>query len=213
MTIPSIDLPTQGMARQCDEIDNYQIAVETGTSSSINNTETHEISGRSMTETQRQQLEFQSVEKSIRQKANHSSLYLFCLNTYSTILIFLYYLVSIECVVSVLLSVGVTIYLHHMILYRYDETMDRFNGSIMSWTLLSFAVITPITASVTMAFRRRETAIQHIATIRSTLLSLYSSHAIWDWDWKIDSKTGQRTTGRDRVRESLCFCFFVSNLQ
>jgi ammonia channel protein AmtB len=149
-----------------------------------------------------QQTSLQSEENVVRKKVAHSLLYLFFFNTYSTILIFFNHLVTIECIVSVLLSTGLTTYIHYLILERNDnDTSAPFDGSIMSWTLLSFAIITPISASVTMAFRRREIALQHIATIRSTLLSVYSAHAIWDWDWKTDTNTGIRTTGRDRVRD------------
>ena len=51
----------------------------------------------------------------------------------------------------------------------------------MNWVLLSFAVITPMSRSIGFAFSRRETALGHLAVIKSTLLSIYSSHACWDW--------------------------------
>lgn len=51
----------------------------------------------------------------------------------------------------------------------------------MSWVLLSFTVITPMSASLNMAFSRREEALQHLATLRSTFTQLYFAHATWDW--------------------------------
>ena len=51
----------------------------------------------------------------------------------------------------------------------------------MNWTLLSFAVITPMSASITMAFNRREQALNHLAVLKATLLNIYSAHACWDW--------------------------------
>mmetsp|Transcript_3517 Transcript_3517/g.5366 ORF Transcript_3517/g.5366 Transcript_3517/m.5366 type:complete len:276 (+) Transcript_3517:509-1336(+) len=51
----------------------------------------------------------------------------------------------------------------------------------MSWTLLSFAVITPMTSSIRMAFSRREVALSHLSVVKSTLLSIYSAHACWNW--------------------------------
>jgi hypothetical protein len=51
----------------------------------------------------------------------------------------------------------------------------------MNWTLLSFAVITPMSASITMAFNRREQALIHLAVVKATLLNIYSAHACWDW--------------------------------
>ena len=62
----------------------------------------------------------------------------------------------------------------------------------MNWIVLSFAVITPMSAAITMAFNRREQALGHLAVFRATLLNLYSAHAIWDWA-KPNKKS---TTGR-----------------
>ena len=45
---------------------------------------------------------------------------------------------------------------------------DDFDGSIMNWVLLSFAVITPMSASIGMAFARREQALVHLAVLKST---------------------------------------------
>ena len=56
-----------------------------------------------------------------------------------------------------------------------------FDGSIMDWVLLSFAVITPMSASIGMAFARREQALQHLAVVKTTLWNIYSAHACWDW--------------------------------
>lgn len=51
----------------------------------------------------------------------------------------------------------------------------------MDWVLLSFAVITPMSASIGMAFSRREQALGHLAGIKTTLWNIYSAHACWDW--------------------------------
>lgn len=61
----------------------------------------------------------------------------------------------------------------------------------MDWVLLSFAVITPMSASIGMAFTRREQALQHLAVIKTTLWNIYSAHACWDWP-----KAGKPDTGR-----------------
>jgi hypothetical protein len=63
----------------------------------------------------------------------------------------------------------------------HQEDNESFDGSIMSWVLLSFAVITPMSASIGMAFSRREKALEHLSVIKSTLFSIYSAHACWDW--------------------------------
>ena len=44
------------------------------------------------------------------------------------------------------------------------------------------AVVTPITVSIGMAFRRRELALYHIARLRSFSFQFYLAHSIWNWD-------------------------------
>jgi hypothetical protein len=62
----------------------------------------------------------------------------------------------------------------------------------MNWILLSFAVITPMNSSITLAFRRREDALKSLMVFRSTLSQLFSAHAIWDW-----SKPSKEPSGRE----------------
>jgi hypothetical protein len=58
--------------------------------------------------------------------------------------------------------------------------------------LLSFAVITPLSASISMSFGRREGALRNIVDIRTTMINIYNAHAAWDW-----RKAGkEETTGR-----------------
>ena len=52
----------------------------------------------------------------------------------------------------------------------------------MDFVLLSFAVVTPMSASLGMAFVRREQALTRINVIRASLVELYSAHSIWDWE-------------------------------
>ena len=65
----------------------------------------------------------------------------------------------------------------------------------MNWTLLSFAVITPMSASIGMAFARRERALTHLSTIKSTLLHICWAHAVWDWTKK-QPEGDSKKTGR-----------------
>jgi hypothetical protein len=51
----------------------------------------------------------------------------------------------------------------------------------MDWVLLSFAVITPMSASIGMAFSRREQALTHLSVIKATLKGMYSAFGCWDW--------------------------------
>jgi hypothetical protein len=72
----------------------------------------------------------------------------------------------------------------------YNVTNDdpTFDGGIMQWVLLSFAVITPLSAAIGMAFNRREAALIQISEFKATVLNLYSAHVCWDWS--LASKSG-----------------------
>ena len=118
-------------------------------------------------------------EAEARAIAHHNLFYLFIVNNIATILVFLFHLVSVEGLVGIGLSIGFTVYAFNI---QQDDDANNFDGSIMNWTLFSFAVITPMSAAMSMAFTRREQGLQLIATIKGTLLELYMAHALWDWD-------------------------------
>ena len=73
----------------------------------------------------------------------------------------------------------------------FKKENASFDGSALDYVLLSFAVITPMTTSIGMAFTRRDRALAHLVAIRSTMLELYAAHASWDW-----KKAGKEGTGR-----------------
>ena len=124
---------------------------------------------------------FKARELEIRKKTKHNTFYLVLINGYSAAMIFALRLISIEALFGIFLSVGLTC-------YAYFATQDNltFDGNAMSWVLLSFAVVTPMSASIVIAFRRRERAVANIARLRATLLGLYGAHAVWDWKNKKD---------------------------
>jgi hypothetical protein len=119
-------------------------------------------------------------EADARASAHHDQFYLFVVNNVAAIFVFLFHLVSVEGLVGIGLSIGFTIYAFNKIEDANDA--NNFDGSIMNWTLFSFAVITPMSAAMSMAFTRREQGLHLIASIKGTLLELYMSHALWDWD-------------------------------
>jgi len=118
-------------------------------------------------------------EMKAREKACTNSLYLVVANFISTIILFIWHLVSIEMIVSVGLTVGMTV-------YTYDRKKDDpdFDGAGMNTTLLTFAVVSPITLTISLAFRRREDALLAVADLRATLSQMYNAHSFWDWDFK-----------------------------
>jgi len=91
--------------------------------------------------------------------------------------IFVFYLISINSLITVGASVGLTIYWHE----RFkNDTEGNLDGD-MDWILLGFAVITPLSLSTGMAFKRRERALIEIAKFRSCAYQLFLAHSIWDW--------------------------------
>jgi hypothetical protein len=127
--------------------------------------------------------------QAIRKTYCHTSLYMSTMGFISGVLVFVRYLLRWECIVSMGLSVGLTIYV-----YRITDNDLNFDGGSMSWTLLTFAVVTPLTSSVGMAFTRREQALKYLRTIRSTVIQLYLAHSSWDWTNREKPETGRKAS-------------------
>ena len=119
----------------------------------------------------------------------YQSIYWLFVNTYASICIFVLHLISYETIFSISLSVGLTLYLYYSIIQdNNNNSSDNgenvgFNGNTMNWVLLTFAVITPIGATIQMVFTRRENALLQLSTLRSTMIQLYNAYAIWGWDY------------------------------
>eukprot|EP00585_Thalassiosira_rotula_P004703 CAMPEP_0196139210 /NCGR_PEP_ID=MMETSP0910-20130528/6572_1 /TAXON_ID=49265 /ORGANISM="Thalassiosira rotula, Strain GSO102" /LENGTH=554 /DNA_ID=CAMNT_0041399911 /DNA_START=94 /DNA_END=1758 /DNA_ORIENTATION=+ len=126
-------------------------------------------------------------EKYARSKVERRPIVLVIIGYYTALKIFLYYLVSLSSLITVGLSVGMTIYWYER--FQNDKT-DQLSGTGMDWVLLGFAVITPLSLSIGIAFRRRERALVEIAKFRSFAFQLFLSHCIWDWGLPPDGKAG-----------------------
>jgi len=111
-------------------------------------------------------------------------------NLLSAFLIFVLFLISVESLLSIALCIGLTIYTYQVA----KEDSSLFDGTAMSWTLLTFAVVTPLSASIGMAFTRREGALTQIADFKATMVNLLCAHTFWDW-----GKVGIK----DNIKQSL----------
>jgi hypothetical protein len=69
----------------------------------------------------------------------------------------------------------------------------------MNWILLSFAVITPMNSSISLAFRRREEALRSLMVFKSTLSQIFSAHMMWDWGKPSKEPSGRETCDIDWV--------------
>jgi hypothetical protein len=116
-------------------------------------------------------------EQECRHRAATNSAALVPINFVSALLIFAKYIFSLEMLASTVLCVGLTVYVYERIL----QTNNRVDGKVMDFVLLSFAVITPLSSTINMAFTRREQALAAIASLRAVLIELYLAHANWDW--------------------------------
>lgn len=92
-------------------------------------------------------------------------------------LVFFFYLITLETLVSCAISVVLTFYW-----YDKKETNQNVSGSGMDWVVLGFAVVTPITVTIRMAFGRRERALMEISRLRSCCFNIFQAHALWDWN-------------------------------
>jgi hypothetical protein len=86
----------------------------------------------------------------------------------------------------------------------------------MNWVLLSFAVITPLSAALGMAFSRREKALSSIAAFKGTATNLFSSHVCWDWPTKGQNPTGRAASDVDWLEHTdetlMILCHICSEL-
>jgi len=86
--------------------------------------------------------------------------------------------------------------------YFSDGTTDNSSGwdGHMNWVLLTFAVVTPISVSINVAFKRREDALKSIALWRANAFQLFVAHS--NWDWGSYGKNGRATLNYDFAQHS-----------
>mmetsp|Transcript_26251 Transcript_26251/g.59998 ORF Transcript_26251/g.59998 Transcript_26251/m.59998 type:complete len:446 (+) Transcript_26251:254-1591(+) len=128
--------------------------------------------------------------------SRHNRLVLALWNSWSVLVLYVTALISIESVVGIGLTVAVTLVVYFNVSddYEHDSSFG-WNGNLPT-VLLSFAVVTPLSSSITMAFNRRERALQQLATYRSSAYQLYCGHASWDWS-EAHKKPGRRGCEED----------------
>jgi hypothetical protein len=86
-----------------------------------------------------------------------------------------YFLITLETVIITVITVGLTCFWYFR--YRGDSTWR----ASLDFILLAFAVVSPISAAIAMAYTRRERALITIGDLRSSAYSLYLAHCTWDW--------------------------------
>ena len=86
------------------------------------------------------------------------------------------YLITLDTILSMVLSIALTCYW-----FFTRDNSTGWSGGGMDWVLLGFAVVTPLSLAIGIAFRRRERALIDIARFRSFSYQIYLAHALWDW--------------------------------
>jgi hypothetical protein len=122
-------------------------------------------------------LSVEEMEEKARKKTIKNPFRLMFLGNVAALRVVAYYLITLETVLTCCLTTGLTMYWYTE--YKDDET---WNGGNLDFILLTFAVISPISAAIGMAFARRERALVTIASFRSFSYHLYLAHSLWDWN-------------------------------
>ncbi|KAJ9463362.1 hypothetical protein DIPPA_08802 [Diplonema papillatum] len=71
----------------------------------------------------------------------------------------------------------------------------------MTWTLVSFAIVFPMTLSITRAFVRRDAALSSLSNIRALMCNILIAHCMWNWvgsGKKYDGRTAPPVTPLDK---------------
>lgn len=101
---------------------------------------------------------------SAHQLSSHGAFTLFLWDTFSAMIVFATMLITLESIVGCCLTVGATLIAYYCV---PDQTLE-WNGQLPSF-LLSLAVITPLSQSISMGFQRREKALSALASYRSAV--------------------------------------------
>jgi hypothetical protein len=117
--------------------------------------------------------------------SSHNTIFIFLWDIYSSLIVYCTLLTSTESIVGLALTVGATLLAYYLQPNYNNNNLSGggyydWNGDLPS-VLLSFAVVTPLTQSISMGYQRREVALKALATFRAAIINLYIAHASWDW--------------------------------
>lgn len=127
----------------------------------------------------------------LKLSSHNSKVFVFLWDLYSAFRLFGVLLVSMETFVGCALTIGATLLAYYMSPNVVAVSDAQWDGTLPT-ILLSFATVTPLIQSISMAFNRRESALRALATYRSALYHLYMAQSSWDWG-ECDKKGGRRT--------------------
>lgn len=121
-------------------------------------------------------ISIEEMEDNARYEALRNPFSLLVLGNIAAFKVMGYYLITLETMLTCALTVALTLFWY----YKYEDD-PNWQGGGMDFILLAFAVTSPISAAIGMAFQRRERALVAIADFRSFSYHLYLAHCLWDW--------------------------------
>jgi hypothetical protein len=96
-----------------------------------------------------------------------------------------FFAVTLETILTCGVTACLTLYWYFS--YRDDESFD---GKGTTFILLAFAVTPPSAVALSMAFQRREQALNAMSDFRAVSYHLYLAHSMWKWDSGKDKRNG-----------------------
>ena len=116
-------------------------------------------------------------ERRIKNSGFQNPFWLMMMGLYAALQVFIFFLLTLEAIIVLALTIGLTLFWYFE--YRSDPT---WGARYMDWFIVGFAIVGPMSASLTMSFNRREGALLRLSQFRSYANHIYLAHALWDWD-------------------------------
>ena len=127
----------------------------------------------------------QIKEREARGNAEARSFYLFWLDSTAALLVIFKHLITIESILSTILSAVATGLLFHY----HDHWGDHEGyGGSKNFLILSFFLAMPVSTLLCITFNRREEGLQHISRLKNSAMAIYTCHATWTWKIKDDEQ-------------------------
>ena len=121
------------------------------------------------------QTRLEEEEMDVREHAMKNPWQILIVGGIAAVKVFGVYLITLDTIFSMVLSIALTCYW-----YFTQSPSTGWSGGGMDWVLLGFAVVTPLSLAIGIAFRRRERALIDIARFRSFSYQIYLAHSLWD---------------------------------
>ena len=144
-------------------------------------------------------------ETTARNNAESKTWRLFWYDGLGAVIVILKHLITIESCVSAILSSVTTwlSYSYHADWEARGNEKPQSYGKSMSFLILTFFIIMPITTLLRLTYQRREENLQHISKLKACAMAVYTCHASWTWVTKDGAKQLNRLEHSDECLQLL----------